>query len=96
MLICASLILPIIFNLELSYFTSVFWESGIVPPKTKAFYHWVFGMYAAMATPWALFIVLVAWYPFKRKEKWSWYCLFSCISVWYIIDTVFSLHFDFI
>lgn len=90
-----ALMSPAMFNAELSYISSAFWESGVVPSEAKEFYNWVFGVYAAMGITWAFFIVLVASYPFKRKEKWSWYCLFSCISVWFVIDTAFSLSFEF-
>lgn len=91
----AILMLPAMFNAELSYISSAFWKSGVVPLEAQEFYNWVFGVYAAMGTAWALFIVFVAYSPFKRKEKWSWYCLFSCISVWFVIDTAFSLSFGF-
>lgn len=95
MVFCAALMSPAMFNAELSYISSAFWESGMVPSEAKEFYNWVFGVYAAMGIAWALFIVFVACYPFKRKEKWSWYCLFSCISVWFVIDSAFSLSFEF-
>lgn len=87
------LLSPALFNAEFSYINSAFWESGIIPAEAKRFYNWMFAMYAAMELASALFILLVALYPFKRKEKWAWYCLFSCISVWFIIDTSFSLFF---
>ena len=28
---------------------------------------------------------------FKKKEKWAWYCLLSCVSIWFFIDTFVSL-----
>lgn len=86
---------PAMFNADIKYISSAFWESGVTPVEVKVFYNWVFGVYAAMEISWALFIVLVACYPFNRKEKWSWYCLFSCISVWFVIDTSFSLYYEF-
>jgi len=95
MVFCAALMSPAMLDAELSYISSAFWESSEVPAEAKEFYYWVFGVYSAMGTAWALFIVLVACYPFKRKEKWSWYCLFSCISVWFVIDTAFSINFEF-
>ncbi len=87
------LMTPAMFNVEFSYISAAFWEAGVVPEEAREFYNWVFGLFAAMSIAWALFIVLVACYPFKKKEKWSWYCLFICISVWFVIDTIFSLSF---
>ena len=84
---------PTFFHVEFGYINKAFWEAGVVPDGAKTFYSWIFGVYAAMGIAWALFIVFVASSPFKRKEKWSWYCLTSCISVWFVIDTLFSISF---
>ena len=53
----------------------------------------MFTVYSAMEIGWALFIFFVACIPFRRKERWSWYCLFVCISAWFDVDTCFSLSF---
>ena len=89
----AILFLPALIGLEFPHISSAFWQSGIVPDRVKAFYIWTFAVYSAMKIAWALFIIFVAQFPFKKKERWSWYCLFVCISTWFVIDSFFSYSF---
>jgi hypothetical protein len=89
---CYLAVAPTFFHVEFAYINRTFWESAVVPVEAKAFYNWIFGIYSAMAIAWALFIVLIAGHPFKKKEKWAWNCLASCISVWFLIDTFFSVY----
>ena len=85
------MLFPALFNTDLSYINSAFWESGITPKEAKVFYTWILGIYAAMLISWAGFILAILFYPFKKKEKWSWYCLLTCFSIWFLIDTLVSL-----
>ncbi len=86
---------PALFNTEFSYVNSAFWESGSTPDIVKVFYNWIFGVYAAIGLSWAVFILFILVYPFKKKEKWAWYCLLTCFSIWFFIDTFVSLAFEF-
>jgi hypothetical protein len=80
-------------NIEVTYINSVFWNDGIVPTEAKAFQAWIYGVYGAMAVAFGLFIYFIASNPFKTREKWAWNCLATCISVWFVIDTFFSVYF---
>ena len=80
-------------NIEVTYINSVFWENGVVPAEAKAFQAWIYGVYGAMATAFGLFIYFIAGNAFKAREKWAWSCLAICISVWFVIDTFFSIYF---
>jgi hypothetical protein len=80
-------------NIEVNYINSVFWENGIVPTEVKVFQAWIYGVYGAMAAVFGLFIYFVASNSFKAREKWAWNCLAICISVWFVIDTFFSVYF---
>jgi hypothetical protein len=89
----AVLLLPALFGVGFSYINTAFWESGAAPEDVKPFYEWILGIYAAMVLAWALFIVLAARYPFRRREKWSWYCLLASVSIWFLVDTLVCLAF---
>ena len=80
-------------NIEVTYINSVFWGDGVVPIEAKAFQAWIYGGYGAMATAFGLFIYFVAGNSFKAREKWAWNCLAICISVWFVLDTFFSVYF---
>ena len=84
---------PPLFNTEFSYINAAFWSSGVTPATAKAFYNWMFGVYAAIELSWAVLLLLILLYPFKNQEKWAWYALLSCFSIWFGIDTVVSLAF---
>jgi hypothetical protein len=81
-------------NIEVTYVNSVFWEDGIVPAEAKTFQAWIYGTYGAMATAFGLFIYFVASNSFKARKKWAWNCLATCISVWFVVDTFFSVYFQ--
>jgi hypothetical protein len=81
-------------NIEITYINSVFWEDGNVPTEVKTFQAWIYGVYGAMATAFGLFIYFVANNSFKGRQKWAWNCLAICISVWFVIDTFFSIYFE--
>lgn len=74
-----------------SYINDVFWESGNLPTGVKEFQGWIFGASASVWLAFGLVIVFMAIFPFKKKEKWVWNCLISCILVWFLIDTSFSI-----
>ena len=80
-------------NINYPFINQVFWDSGTVPANAVNFQHWIYGVYGAIASTFGLFIVFIASIPFKRKEPWSWYCLTSCITLWFVLDTIISLDF---
>ena len=82
-------------NIDYSYINVEFWSSQAVPPIAAEFQSWMYGVYGAMATAFGLFTVFMASIPFKRKEPWSWYCLASCFSAWFVLDTLISIGFRF-
>ena len=86
---------PPLFNAELAYINAAFWPSGVTPATAKTFYNWMFGVYAAIELSWAVLLLLILIYPFKKKEKWAWYALLGCFLIWFGIDTSVSLAFGF-
>lgn len=79
-------------NVKVGYINNTFWEEGAIPLTTQAFQSWIFGVYSAMGISFGLFIAYIVKNPFKKKQRWSWNCLVSCISVWFGIDTFFSVY----
>ena len=71
----------------------VFWGSGEVEGDARNFQRWVYGTWGATVAGWGVFITFLAHYPFRRKEKWSWDCMFLGLLIWFLIDTGFSLYY---
>jgi hypothetical protein len=51
----------------------------------------MYGVNGAMALAFGVCIIFLASNAFKRKEKWSWNCLAVGLSVWFVVDTFFSV-----
>lgn len=80
-------------DFEFASINSVFWPDTSIPPGVKAFQGWIYGVCFALTVVFGLFIIFIANYSFKKKERWSWNCLLTCILVWFIIETFFSIYY---
>ena len=73
---------------------ATFWSSDNFPSNIVQFRSWVYGVLGATISGWGIFIAFIVHYPFKEKQKWSWYCIAIGIIVWFIIDTSISAYFS--
>jgi len=71
----------------------IFWADGILPDAANSFQGWVYGVLGATVAGWGVMMSLIIYFPFKRGERWSWYCLVLCFGLWYVIDTSLSLYY---
>jgi len=78
-------------NIEFEYINKAFWENGKIPQDSIAFWNWIFGTYCALSIVFGIFIIFISANPFRRKEKWAWFCLLVCYSTWFLIDTIYSI-----
>jgi hypothetical protein len=69
----------------------VFWGGQPVPPQAAAFRGWTYAVMGAAMAGWGVFLASVAGIPFRRRERWAWYCMALGILCWYVPDTGFSL-----
>ena len=82
-----------LFALFDSLINPAFWGTVTIPGDAKAFQRWIYGAWGATVAGWGIFIIFIAEYPFKKKEKWSWHCLWSGLLLWFIVDSGFSAYF---
>ena len=71
----------------------VFWPTGIATESIAFFQAWIYGVLGATVSGWGVFVVFLAAYPFKKRERWAWNCIAAGITLWYIADTSISLYF---
>jgi hypothetical protein len=74
-----------------SQVNGVFWADGELPAGADGFQYWVYGVLGATVAGWGLFIAFISSQPFKRKERWSWTCLFSGTLIWFLLDMFISV-----
>jgi hypothetical protein len=82
-----------IFNQQVK---AVFWPAGSGTAEAQNFQSWIYGVLGATMAGWGVFFAFIAHYPFKAKEAWSWPCLISGVSLWYLVDTSISLYHNFV
>ncbi len=72
-----------------------FFGQNALPENVAIYNQWVWGMLGAVITAWSICMLFLALYPFKRQERWAWYCLASSLTITVIVDVGFSVYFDF-
>ena len=71
-----------------------FWRNyEELPEGYIRFQSWIYGVLGATLSGWGVFVMFIARYPFKAKEKWAWNCLFAGLLLWFLVDTVISVNF---
>ncbi len=71
----------------------VFWPTGSGAVNIEIFQAWIYGVLGATVSGWGVFVVALARHPLRKREKWAWNCLFTGITVWFLIDTAISAYF---
>ena len=71
----------------------VFWADGSPAESIELFQAWIYGVLGFTVSGWGVFMVFVARYPFRNRERWARNCVFVGITLWYITDTSISLYF---
>jgi len=56
---------------------------------------WVWGMLGAVISAWAVCMLLIAIYPFNKREKWAWYSIGGSLTIAFILDVGISIYFKF-
>jgi hypothetical protein len=69
----------------------VFWTDGIKADGSRSFKAWIYGVLGATDAGWGVFIVFLARFPFRRRERWSWNCICAGFTLWYVVDTALSV-----
>lgn len=67
-----------------------FWGASAVENVSKQFQHWMYGVWGATIAGWGVILTYIAYYPFNRKERWSWNSLVFGLLIWFVLDTSLS------
>lgn len=79
-----------VFNQPLA---AIFWPNQGIPKSVLPFQAWMYGLLGAIVSSWGIFIAFLAHFPFKAREQWAWICLAVGITLWFIVDTSFSIYY---
>ncbi len=71
---------------------SVFWNTNKMPIQVESFYTFICGPVGATISCAYILLAALAYYPFKRKERWSRNTIVLAFSIWFIFDSFICLH----
>jgi hypothetical protein len=82
-----STIVFVFFNAQIN---PVFWGANPVPSPAQTFQAWVYGAWGATVMGWGTTMFFIAYFPFRSRERWAWYCVLVSVLLWYLLDTGIS------
>ena len=75
------------------YSNLVFFEGRQMEPEILRYKNWLFGIIGGTIVGFHLLMIMIAIYPFKKKEKWAYWALWMGLLSWFVIDTSISIHY---
>ena len=80
-----------LFDLFNGQIDPVFWGGSAVEESVRSFQGWIYGVWGATIAGWGIFVIFIAQYPFRNRERWAWNCLVAGMLVWFVLDTSLSI-----
>src|SRR5687767_6172992 len=71
----------------------IFWNSGELPHDISAFGAFVRGPLGATMACSYIMLAFIAWYPFRRKERWARNAIIVAFGTWFIIDSAICIYY---
>jgi hypothetical protein len=72
----------------------IFWNTGNMPLETERFRAFIWAAFGGTIACCYLLLAFIAYYPFKRREKWSWWAIVIGYGVWIIIDSLACIYYQ--
>ena len=71
----------------------IFFPGQALSESIERLKRWLIAINGAIMTGWGCSMLYVVSYPFQRKEKWAWRCIFYPVIIWFFFDTLLSVQF---
>jgi len=71
----------------------ILWQSKSIPAEAEVFRNFIYGPLGGTMACVYIFLALIAYYPFKKKERWSRNAILFAFSVWFVIDSGICLYY---
>ena len=75
------------------YLDPVFWHDQGISQAAVHYKNFSSAVLGALVASWGMLIAFIANYPFKFREKWAWQSIAAAVTLWFIVDTGFSLYY---
>ncbi len=73
----------------------VFFGVKALSNELVVYNQWVWAMLGAVIMGWGVCMLLIVLFPFKKHEKWAWWCIGISLIVTFMVDICFSIYFNF-
>ena len=75
------------------YLAQVFFGQDHFPPEVEPFRAFTYGPVGGCIACCYILLAFIAWYPFRRKEKWAWWSVAVAYGVWVVLDSTASIYY---
>ena len=70
-----------------------FWHRSQIPAEVEPFRAFIWGPLGGTIACCYILLAYIAWYPFKRKERWARNAIMAAFSIWIIFDSAVCLYY---
>ncbi|MBC8047818.1 MAG: hypothetical protein H7Y00_13555 [Fimbriimonadaceae bacterium] len=77
----------VLFNYFNGAYEAVFWKNETIPSQFYQYKNFVYGSFGGTIVCCYILLAYIIRYPFRKKEKWSYYSIITAFSVWVFIDS---------
>lgn len=78
------------YNHALAY---LFWHQSNIPVEVESFRAFIWAPLGGTIACCYILLAFIAWYPFKRKERWSRNAIILAFSTWIILDSTMCVYY---
>ena len=71
----------------------VFWSSANIPAETETFRAFIWGPLGGTIACCYILLAFIAWFPFRRKERWARNAIMVAFGVWVLFDSALCLYY---
>ncbi|MBA2611599.1 MAG: hypothetical protein H0U95_06500 [Bacteroidetes bacterium] len=72
----------------------VFWNQSEIPSEVESFRAFIWGPLGATIACCYILLAYIAYYPFKRKERWAQKAIIAAFGIWVVLDSVVCIKFE--
>lgn len=71
----------------------IFWDSSHIPPQIEPFRAFIWGSLGGTIACCYILLAYIAWFPFRRKERWARNAILFSFGTWILLDSFISLYY---
>ena len=68
-----------------------FWAQPQLHQAVAQYHPWIFTVLGSSIMGWCVCFLFLSFYPFKRRERWVYYCFIASLAVWAPLDSAMSI-----